>query len=356
MSQHQFLAFVTALLPSWRKSQRRVLALAVRAMVLRPCATLSGLARALPATTKLIHRLKRLERFVSNPRLDLLEGWAALAHWAISLRPTGWLPLLLDETGLRDRATILTAAIPYRGRALPVAALAFSPPLIRRSLWALREGLVWAVVQTLGEHRARLVVVADRAFAASHFFRWLTHPKVRLHFVVRVSAKVYVQWEGFKTLLSSLEVEPGCWVWLPQLRYGPKQALLNVLIVWRHGCKEPWILASSLDDPRAIYRLYRQRMRIEALFKDAKGYFRLEECQVQTGARLSTLCFVLCAALWWLALVVPTSPQWHAQVRLRGQLSWLRQALEWLQQMMLSAFLDHPPQLPLSLPQVRQSG
>lgn len=356
MSYQQFFSFVSSIVPSWRKSQHKAFALVVRAMVLRPCGTLSGLARALPATTKLQYRLKRLERFVSNPRLDLLAGWAGLAQWASALRPTGWLPLLLDDTGLRDRATILTAAIPYQRRALPVAAVAFSPALIRRSLWTLREGLIWAVAKKLEAHQERLVVVADRGFAASHFFRWLTHPKVRLHFVVRVSAKVYVQWEGFKTLLSSLDVEPGCWLWLPRLRYGPKRALLNVLIVWRHGCKEPWILAASLDDPRAIYRLYRQRMRIEALFKDAKGYFRLEECQLQTGARISTLCFVLSVALWWLALVVPTSPHWHAQMRLRGKLSWLRQALEWLQQMMLSAFLDDPPELALPLLEVSRSG
>jgi prepilin-type processing-associated H-X9-DG protein len=88
-----------------------------------------------------------------------------------------------------------------------------------------------------------------------------------------------------------------------------------------------------------IYRLYRHR--IEALSRDAKGYFRPEECQVQTGARLSTLSL----ALWWLALVVPSSPQWHSQVRLRGRLSWLRQALEWLQPMILApdcAAVHHP--------------
>lgn len=356
MSYQQFLSFVSGIVPAWRKSQRTVLALAVRAMVLRPCATLSQLARALPPTTALIYRLKRLERFVSNPRLQLLSGWAGLAQWATQLRPEGWLPLLLDDTGLRDRATILSAAIPYRGRALPVAALAFSPTLIKRSLWTLREGLLWAIAKELGEHKQRLVVIGDRGFAASHFFRWLRHPKVNLHFVVRVTAKVYVQWAGFQTLLSSLEVEPGCWIWLPKVQYGPKRVRANVLIVWRQGCKEPWILVSSLEDPTLIYRLYRQRMRIEALFKDAKGYFHLEDCQLQTGSRVSTLCFVLCVALWWLALTVPTSPHWHAQVRLRGKLSWLRQALEWLQQVMLTAFLEDPPQLPLILPEIKQSG
>ena len=237
-----------------------------------------------------------------------------------------------------------------------MATLAFSPSLIKRSLWTLREGLIWAIAKRLESDRERLVVVADRGFAASHFFCWLTHPKVRLHFVVRVPAKVYVQWAGFQTLLSSLAVERGCWIWLPQLRYGPKKALLNVLIVWRPECKEPWILASSLEETHTIYRLYRQRTRIEALFKDAKGYFDLEDCHLRTGARITTLCFMLAVTLWWLALVVPTSPQWRAQVRLRGKLSWLRQALEWLRELLYKTLYQHPPNLPLPSLVVRESG
>jgi len=71
---------------------------------------------------------------------------------------------------------------------LPVACLAFSPSLIRRSLWALREGLIWRLFQGLGEEGKRMVVVADRAFAASPFFRWLKAAKVQ--FLVRVPVKV----------------------------------------------------------------------------------------------------------------------------------------------------------------------
>ena len=354
MSQQEFLAFITSFLPTWRKSQRRVLALSVRALVIRRCCTLSALARALPATTQIRYRLKRLARFMDNPRLPLLAGWDALVQQAVRLHPTGWLPLLLDETGLRDHATVLSAAIPYRGRALPVAGLAFSPTLIRYSLFKLREGLIWRLYRGLGEEGKRLVIVADRAFAASHFFRWLTQRKI--HFVVRVPAKVYVQWPGFKALLSQFDLTPGTEYFWRKVRYGPKQAQLNLLIVWRRDCKEPWLLASSVEDPREILRLYGLRMRIEAFFKDGKEHFALESCRLHTGARLCTFFFALSLAFWWLALEVPLPPEWESQVRIRGTLSWLTLALEWLNALAWEHVLNDERDGLMIFMEARQSG
>jgi hypothetical protein len=354
MSELQFQQFVTVLVPSWRKSQRKVLALCVRALVIRRRCTRSALARALPATCHVRYRLKRLWRFMDNPRLKLLPGWDALAQEAAVLHPEGWLPMLLDETGIRDHATLLSAAVPYQGRALPIACLAFSPSLIKRSLWALREGLIWRLYQALAEDRDRMVVVADRGFAASHFFRWLRRAKV--HFVVRVPAKVYVQWPGFKALLSQIELKPGCFAFWPGVRYGPKKAHLNLLVVWRRDCKEPWLLASSLDDPKQILRLYRLRMRIEAFFKDGKEHFHLEACRLHTGARICAFCFALSLAFWWLAFYAPLPPNWEAQVRTRGKLSWLTLALEWLDSLALQWLLHAFPDLPVPLSQVQQSG
>jgi len=354
MSQHQFLSFVTSLVPSWRKSQRRVLALSVRALVIRRCCTLSALARALPATTQVRYRLKRLARFMDNPRLQLLVGWDALAQRAARLHPEGWLPMLLDETGIRDHATVLSAAVPYRGRALPVAGLAFSPTLIRHSLFKLREGLIWRLFQGLGEDGKRMVIIADRGFAASHFFRWLTHLKI--HFVVRVPAKVYVHWPGFKALLSQLDLQPGRTHFWVGLRYGPKQAPLNLLAVWRRDCTEPWLLASSLKDPKEILRLYGLRMRIEAFFKDGKEQFALEACRLHTGARLCAFWFALSLAFWWLALEVPLPSNWESQVRIRGKLSWLTLALEWLHNLAWEPLLNDVPGSRIIPAEVVQSG
>jgi len=82
--------------------------------VIRRRCTLSALARALPASCHVRYRLKRLARFMDNPRLKLLPAWDALAQRAAQLHPQGWRPMLLDETGLRDHAMVLSAAVPTR--------------------------------------------------------------------------------------------------------------------------------------------------------------------------------------------------------------------------------------------------
>src|SRR3989304_6376959 len=101
MSQQQFQQFVAAIVPSWRRSQHKVLALCGRALVIRRRCTLSALARALPPTTHVRYRLKRLARFMDNPRLKLLPGWDALAQQAAQLQPKGWLAMLLGGAGIR---------------------------------------------------------------------------------------------------------------------------------------------------------------------------------------------------------------------------------------------------------------
>jgi len=66
-SQQELLHFVTDLLAAWRKTRLRVLALGSLALVRRRRLTLCGIARGLDSTTRVLHRVKRIWRFLSNP-------------------------------------------------------------------------------------------------------------------------------------------------------------------------------------------------------------------------------------------------------------------------------------------------
>jgi hypothetical protein len=70
MSQHQLFRFVTDLLPAWRKTRRRVLALGVQGLIRRRRLTLSGIARGMDSSARAIHRVKRIWRFTNNPAVD----------------------------------------------------------------------------------------------------------------------------------------------------------------------------------------------------------------------------------------------------------------------------------------------
>lgn len=331
MSQQELLHFVTHLLPTWRKTRRKVLALGVQGLVRKRRMTLCALARGMESQCRVIHRVKRLWRFVNNPAVAPSDAVGALTVRAFSLRSTGWVPVIMDETSLKNRATLLGAATAYRGRALPLALYAYSPRLVRKSIWAIREGLLSIIRDSLPpEARARLLLIADRGFAASHFFRRLINSNVA--FVIRVPRKVLLHMAYGAQCLETLaaDLNPGDCIFLRGVEYGPARARLNVLLWWQEGQQEPWLLATTLNCERLTRQCYRLRMRVEETFKDFKSSFCLEACQLQALNRVTRMCLFLLLALWALALLVRYPNRWPRFITARGKLSFVSLALEWL--------------------------
>ena len=348
MSQQRLFRFVTDLLPSWRKSRRRVLALGLGGLLQRRQLTLTALARGMESRCRVIHRVKRLWRFVNNRAVDPRDAVGALARTAFSLRSNDWVPVIMDETGLKDRAMLLGAAVAYRGRALPLALYAYCPQLLKKSLWAIREGLLVLMLEALPPSaQSRLLLVADRGYAASHFFRRLLARRVS--FVIRVPRRVLLRMAHARYRLETLaaDLKPGDCVFLTEVEYGPARARLNVLLWWEQDQLEPWLLATTLPTAQQARHYYRLRMGVEELFKDLKQYFRLEACQLQTLNRITRVCLFLILALWALALLVRYPSRWSRFVTARGALSFLSLALEWL---------DAPPLIRQTLRRGYESG
>lgn len=333
MSPHQLEQFLRIWRFPLRKTQARNLLLCISALLQARRCTLTALARMLPGG-RLCHRIKRVWRFFDNPRVDPIALAQQVINQVGRLRPQGWLPLLVDDTALGADTSILTVAMPFRGRALPLLAIPYSLRQIRKSLWILRRNVIRQVWQSLGEHAQRAVLVADRAFASTRFFRDLQAAGLR--FVIRVPDKVTVQWHIFRHLLQDLDLQPGCRVWLPQVRYGTgRTASLNILAVWEANQARPWLLATNLTDHRTVFRLYAGRMRIEQMFRDWKQHFGLRHSRLTTADRLARLLFILGLAIWALAFLIRRIPQaFRAYVQGRGALSFTSLALYWV---------DRPP-------------
>ena len=149
MSQQEVFRFVSTLLPSWRKTRRRVLSLGAQGLLVKRRLTLTSLARGMESPCRVIHRVKRLWRFTNNSAVDPRDATQALTQQAFRTCAGRRVPVIMDETGVKDRAMLLGAAVSYRGRALPLGLFAYSPQLIRKSLWALRLGLLAVILQAL---------------------------------------------------------------------------------------------------------------------------------------------------------------------------------------------------------------
>lgn len=326
-SYTDLLAFVQYLTPTWIKNQHVNLTLLLKALLERPTLCLSNLAREYPALDRPLHgRLKRLTRFLDNPRLDegaLFFLWLVLSYRFGSDPPFQtadhpFLPILLDTTYF-DPFALLLASVPCGSRGLPVALTTYHrtrleacfPP---KATWPsfdrfpfparhrgqpvcpaaslcgefdsqnqIEEHLLEYVLTMLSPG-LRSIILADRGFARASLFRWLQARQ--RDFVIRIDAQTHIRLPESRAPdlptqgppAQVLGLQPGQRVWCSQAWYGAEdQVPIRFLAIWEAGYQEPWYLATSLDSAEQTETLYRWRMRLECTNRDTKTGVILRE-------------------------------------------------------------------------------
>ena len=351
------LSFVQSLTPTWRKTQQVILAELMCAVQERPTLCLSDIARALPpgpgaSEEQSLHgRLKRVERFLSNPRLDeaaLFVRWFHLTLCFGTDPGTGAgeapiLPLLLDTTYFEPFAALIVS-VPCGSRGLPVAlttyqrntleacfppattwptyATSICPPAARRGQRVVPASSVVEVhwSQNLIEQQLLdyvwsfltpglwVVVVADRGFARASLFLWLQAQQ--RDFVIRFDGDTWLSLPDGTTGATKevLSLRPGQSRWLPVAYYGKEERVpVAVLTVWDTNQTEPWYLATTFAAPQTTETVYRWRMRIECGNRDQKSGVILREGgdqhRLTATLHLHRLLLVILCAHWLAALV-----------------------------------------------------
>jgi hypothetical protein len=321
MERCDALTFVQSLAPTWRKTQHAVLADVIMAVQERPSLCLTEIARAMPPgpgagpDSPLHGRLKRLNRFLSNPRLDeaaIFVRWFHLAcHFGedLPLAPDGrpLLPLLLDTTYFEPLAALIVS-VPCGSRGLPIALTTYDrytleacfPP---QAMWPTYDTSIcppapgkgqrfvpassvvqpWLSQNLIEEHlldyvwsfltpTLRAIVIADRGFARATLFRRLLGQ--RRDFVIRFDADTWLTLPHGTSGPAEevVSLRPGQRRWVPEAYYGQQDHVpLAVMAVWDSGQKEPWYLATTLPDGPPAETIYRWRMRIECANRDEKS-------------------------------------------------------------------------------------
>lgn len=342
----QLLPFFKEITPGWRKTQLVNLALLSSAISRRKSLVLAELARAYPIPLErklprpkhgLLHRVKRLWRFLDNPRLDEEALMRTLSRLSVSVcrSPGLLLPILIDLTYFEPFA-VLSASIPRAGRALPVAWRTFRRDLEGTPEMSQNLLIEDVVRQMLGRYAPGIhkVIVADREFARASFFRAL--PGLGASFCIRVDAETWVLHESYEGPMGGLGVKRGGRrIWLEGAFYGKEERVpLNLLALWAADQEEPWLIASDLDDPREVERLYRKRMKIEHGFRDWKHHLRLKGTpRVKSAEHLGRLLLGVVSLYWYVCLVGMRlkGRSYEAEVRCRGKLGEFKLALELLE-------------------------
>lgn len=302
---------------------------AVEALLYGGRLSLTGIARSAVCRVVQKHTIKRIDRLLGNPHLhgELPLFFKALSR--VILRTECRPVILIDWTNVDKRFNALSAAIPFRGRALPI-------------YWEVHPKGTHNNRRVLGRFLQNLqkrlpaschpIVVTDGGFRNTWFERL---------------RKMGWDWVG---RLGNIRIrEPGTDTWKDIRKYYPrakeKAEDLGLCAVaqtrprkyrvilgarWvrnvtrpkapRHrghqtaGARktikrsmQPWVLATSLQDRSAqeISSIYSKRMSIEELYRDTKNYrfgWSFRAARARTAERYEVL--LLIATLGMLCLIM----------------------------------------------------
>lgn len=281
--------------------------------------TITEMGRHVRSKTTPKHSIKRIDRLVGNPRLQLeLPSWyEELARLSIG---TCKHPLvLIDWTELGSDLWALSAMVAGPGRGLPIYQEVHKSPLGKRRI---HERFLDRLRSVLPDD-CDPILVADAEFRTP-FFRACRARGLR--FVIRLRGMCTVQSDDLgglvrlKELYSRASSSTQCLgTATPYSRTGRGDPLRIVLgpaqkrrvdrcdSNYERRALEPWLLATTVDNEPAedIVWIYSKRMQIEETFRDTKNGrlgWALDFARTQSRQRMNVL--LLLAALANLAIVL----------------------------------------------------
>jgi hypothetical protein len=229
----------------------------------------TAMARAFGKVPK--HGIKQFDRFLSNPKHELVRIWEVLVPIMIGPRPRA--EVAMDWTCFdEDDHWTLSLSLVTRGRrAIPLVWQTVKKSEVKGNQRFFERLLLLALFAVI-PRKVEVVVVADRGFGDVRHYNFI-RAKLGWDFVIRYRKDIHVRYRGEMTPSSVLV--PGRRLVriirntvLTKRQAGP----YTVVLCQACGMKAPWCLATSLVDasPREVVRIYGRRFQCEETFRDLK--------------------------------------------------------------------------------------
>lgn len=293
---------LSALRPSQRMTHIKNFAWMMIGLYQSRSVHLSKIAGKILGPAKLLSTVRRLERFVDNPAIDVGDWYAPLAkQWlAAQWQQLGHIRLIVDGTKVGFGHQLLMVSLAYRRRSIPLAWAWVS--YVRGHSSARKQIDLLKSVKALLPKKAVVFLVGDSEFGSIQVMKQLNH--WHWYYALRQKSNT-----GFRVrsgsawqTLASFVHQSGKSVWLPKGSLTKQSAFLaSVLVYWKAGEKEPWCLATNMPERQWVLRCYKRRMWIEEMFGDLKKHgFDLESTMLRTTEHLSRLTLVVAYVFNWL--------------------------------------------------------
>lgn len=294
---------------SLTEAQIQTLKILIWLLTVQKTVKIERLSACFPLPIKYESRRKHLQRFLTLSSLSLSLFWFPIIQLIIQqeFREGNRLIITLDRTQWKNN-NILVIAVIYKKRAIPL----YWQVLNKRGSSNLSEqqAIIKPVIRLLKKYE--LVFLGDREFHGVELSYWLKTKKspLKIYFIFRQKQGTHFKKQkGKHQKLSGLGIAPGTKVFLSNINITKKKGFghFNLAAYWKRKYKnkiekEPWYLLTNLDNLEEIITIYRQRMGIEAMFKDCKtGGYNLEGSRASTQ-RLTNL--ILLIALAYTASVI----------------------------------------------------
>ena len=287
---------------------KRVQSLALATLGVIHAASLSvyaiGQAVALARGTQGKHGVKQVDRLLSNTGIPV---WQLLALWVpyvLGQRTEALVALDWTDFEPDDQTTLVASLITKHGRPTPLVWMTVQ----KSALKGLRNEVEDAVVLRLRElipAEVKVTLLADRGFADQKLYALLQ--QVGFNFVVRFRQCITVtNAQGERRPAADWVPHAGHLRKLPQaLVTADRTQVGAVVCVKKKGMKEPWCLATSLQNASGaeVVALYSRRFSIEEGFRDIKdlrfgmGLSSVRIAEPDRRDRLLLLSALACALL-----------------------------------------------------------
>lgn len=296
MFRRSVLAWIVSLCPVLRRSQSKALAEIVFGAMKCRRVSQADIGRSMETGTTPKHNIKRVSRFVGNARVNIPEGCRGLVRIAAKASG-GCLVVAVDWVDI-GRFKVLKAAVPIRGRAVPILFATYPKWRLKKSQNQFEEAF-FELLSTLLPARTWTIVVADRGFARAELASFLR--ELEMNHVIRVSSGATFASGTFSGRLSDHGVKEGGHRVLGWGRYTARHPVeRRVIVTWERGNEEALILGTDLDwNWRKVVAVFERRMSVEELFRDEKNVrygWGLRLTKLGGHERLARLLLVLAFA------------------------------------------------------------
>jgi hypothetical protein len=297
--------------PTERQTRLRNFSWLLAGLFLSRSVHLSKIANKIPSKRATLPSVvRRLSRLVDNPSIRVREWYEPLARRLLECqaRKLGEVRLIVDGSKVGFKHRLLMVGLAYRKRAIPIA-WSWVPSQKGHSSSYKQRALLGYVRRLMPDGAARVSVVGDSEFGAVALMEELE--EWGFYYVLRQKSSHLVccercsephrplqEWRALGELID----RRGERVWLEGALLSRLHAhRTNLVLYWKRGEKEPWLLATNLPECAKALSCYRRRMWIEEMFADFKGHgFELESTQLRSFGRLSRLTLAVSMLYVWL--------------------------------------------------------